>query len=592
MTTGTLAIVQARMGSARLPGKVLRPIHGRPLLWHILYRLRKCRRIDTIVVATSTESQDDDIEAFCCEADVPVVRGSEKNVLARFNLAVQKFDPSLIVRVNADAPLIDPVFIDTLIRTVTKQDADIAFGPPGVPCLHGGVDPISRRAFDRLITKAGNDPVAQEHVTGYLKKHPGFGKIARIDIEPALQFGDARLSIDTQADIDFIEMLYALSNAEVGELNIRDVSALLQMQPELRKINAHVQQKSLDHRGGTVVMRCDGGHDIGFGHVTRSLAVARVLRDTHGFGVVFAMAADAAANARVSSEGFKVETWAGGRDEEAWLEKVFGNHAPVAVVYDIRTGLSPSAVRRLKTPRQLTVMLDDGSPRRLEADIVAYPPVQQVYDLDWIGFGGTKLIGWEWVILPNAVRERSAPKPSSGCSGLLVSMGGSDPLNLTWDVACRLKDSEAEIDPIFVIGPGFVMPDLLNKRLRSLFPEARIAVKPSSLADLFEQAGLAITMYGVTAQELAAAGVPALYLCLDEDHCFSARSLAERGVGITLGLADEVDWPSVMAKIEQLLVDGDELALMAKRGPRLIDGQGAERLAALISKKIEVRVAA
>ncbi len=591
MTTGTLAIVQARMGSARLPGKVLRSIHGRPLLWHILHRLRKCKRIDTIVVATSTEAQDDDIETFCRQADMPVVRGSEKNVLARFNLAVQKFDPSLIVRVNADAPLVDPVFIDTLIRTVKKQDADIAFGPPGVPCLHGGVDPISRRAFDRLVTKAGDDPVAQEHVTGYLKKHPGFGKIARIDIEPALQFEDARLSIDTQADIDFIEMLYTLSNAEVGELNIRDVSALLRMQPELRKINAHVQQKSLDHRGGTVVMRCDGGHDIGFGHVTRSLAVARVLRDAHGFGVVFAMAADTAANARVSTEGFEVETWPGHRDEEVWLEEVLAKHTPVAVVYDIRTGLSSSAVRRLKPPQQLTVMLDDGSPRRLEADIVAYPPVQQVYDLDWIGFRGTKLIGWEWVILPNAMRERSTAKQFES-RRLLISMGGSDPLNLTWDVACRLKASEAEIDPIFVIGPGFAKPDLLYKRLLSLFPDARIAVKPSSLADLFEQSDLAITMYGVTAQELAAAGVPAFYLCLDEDHCFSARSLAERGVGISLGLADEVDWSSVMAKIERLLIDGDELALMAKRGPRLIDCQGAERLAALISEKIGARAVA
>ena len=592
MSDKVLAIVQARMGSTRLPGKVLRDIAGKPLLWHILHRLGKCRRVDEIVVATSTHKDDDEIERYCGKCSVPVIRGDESNVLSRFEKAVAVVDPSLIIRVNADAPLIDPAFIDHMITPVQAGDADTAFGPAGVPCAHDGVDPISRKAFDRLVAKASDDPVAQEHVTGFLKANPSFSRIANLDIEPALQVDGIRLSIDTQADVRLIEQLYIRSGAPAGDLDLREALALLQADPSLRAINSHVRQKSVAQESGLVVMRCDGGPDIGFGHVMRSLAVARALRDVQGLGVIFAMRPDGPANRRVVEDGFEVETWPENQTEENWLRGILRDKRPRAVVLDIRTGLSRPSLHRLKQDVDLTVLLDDGSPRRLAADMVVYPPVPQVQDLDWIGFTGEKQVGWEWIILPHASELAPTRTQNNTVPKVLVTMGGSDPLKLTWDVACLLREMRTEVDPVFVIGPGFGDADLLHKRLNGLLPSARVLRQPKSLADVYAEVDFAITMYGVTAQELAAAGVPSAYICLDDDHCDSARSLTERGVGVTLGLGDDFDATHVAKELSSLLADPDERALMSKRGPRLIDGKGADRLAAKIVERLAKRAAA
>ena len=592
MGNKTVAIIQARMGSTRLPGKVLQHIWGKPLLWHVLHRVRKCRRVNEIVVATSTSPADDAIEEYCDAHDVMLVRGPEDNVLARFDLAVQATNPSVIVRVNADAPLIDPTFVDHMIRTVTDEDADTVMGSADTPCIHDGVDPVSRVAFDRLVSEVGDDPVVQEHVTGYFKKDPAFGKIAELTIERGLQFEGARLSIDTQADVDFVEALYRRSGASVGDLDLRDVANMLRNDPSLNAINGHVRQKEISQTSGVVLVRCDGGQSIGFGHVTRSLAIARALRDQQGLGVRFAMANDENAIGRVVADGFPVDVWPAGQHEERWIERLMSTYRPCCVVYDIRTGLSREAMARLKSNSPLTVVVDDGSPRRLEGDIVVYPPVQQVEDLDWIGFKGTKLVGWEWIILPATTKRAHQPIERGGTRRILVTMGGADPLNLTWEIACKLAEMKEVVDPIFVIGPGFGQSQLLERRLRRLLPDAEIVCRPNSLAKLFNRVDIAVTMFGVTAQELAAAGVPAIYVCLDEDHFYSARSLTDRGVGITLGLGDEIDWERAADAIQSVLADDAELSLMSKRGPRLVDGRGAERLAELIGQRLADRAAA
>ncbi len=172
-----VAIVQARMGSTRLPGKVLRPIAGKPLLWHVVHRLRRCRTVDAIVIATSTNPRDDAILNFCRDERIDAIRGPEDNVLARFALAAERSNADVIVRVSADAPLLDAAFIDHLVEELIAKDGDYVLIEPGTLCAHDGVDPFSRRALDKLMREAAQDPVAREHVTGYFKLHPDFVRI-------------------------------------------------------------------------------------------------------------------------------------------------------------------------------------------------------------------------------------------------------------------------------------------------------------------------------------------------------------------------------------------------------------------------------
>ena len=138
------------MGSTRLPGKVLMPVAGRPLLWHVIHRLKKSRRLDQIVIATSSNPLDDAIVAFAEKQGVAVVRGPEDDVLARFALAAEATDADMILRVSSDSPFLDADFIDHLL------DALIAGGGDTVtmdgPCAHEGVDPFSRNGLNMPTT--------------------------------------------------------------------------------------------------------------------------------------------------------------------------------------------------------------------------------------------------------------------------------------------------------------------------------------------------------------------------------------------------------------------------------------------------------
>ncbi len=221
-----VAIVQARMGSPRFPGKMLQRLAGRPLLWHVVTRLRLCQNLNTVVLATTTEIGDDALAAFGEVLCVPVFRGSETNVLARLAEVADTTKADIVVRVNGDAPLIDPPLIDRLVETMIVKDADYVMPPADVPCFHDGVDPLSRRALDKLCAEVPDDPLAREHVTGYFKVHPSFVRIAVLNVPEALRVKGPRLSIDTPDDLVFFKDLYARFRAAPGALDLRQVATL------------------------------------------------------------------------------------------------------------------------------------------------------------------------------------------------------------------------------------------------------------------------------------------------------------------------------------------------------------------------------
>jgi len=219
-----VGIIQARMGSARFPGKMLARLAGRPLLWHIITRMRMAVSLDDLVLATTSEIGDDILAMFAKGLGLAVIRGPEENVLQRFVMAAEARRADVVVRINGDAPLVDPLLTDKLVTALLHADADLASAPEGVPCFHDGVDVMSRRILDRMYREAGNDPVAREHVTGYLKRNPDFGTRVCIEVEHALLHESPRLSIDVPADLAFFEELYRRFEARPGHLDLRSVA--------------------------------------------------------------------------------------------------------------------------------------------------------------------------------------------------------------------------------------------------------------------------------------------------------------------------------------------------------------------------------
>jgi spore coat polysaccharide biosynthesis protein SpsF len=232
-----LAVLQARMSSTRLPGKVLRPILGRPMLSWQIERIKRSTAIDRLVVATSDEVSDDAIEAFCDTNAVLCYRGALHDVLARFVGAVEAFGPAEhVVRLTADCPLIDWTIIDAAVDLQKSEGSDLA-GNGIIRTFPDGLDVevIASSALYRAHREA-TAAEFREHVTQYIYRNPEKFRLAHLTQTPDL--GALRWTVDTAADFEMVTRVFA----GLADLNNRflqpDVLQFLQEHPEIEAINA------------------------------------------------------------------------------------------------------------------------------------------------------------------------------------------------------------------------------------------------------------------------------------------------------------------------------------------------------------------
>lgn len=584
MTTGTaeprvVAIVQARMGSTRFPGKVLRPIAGKPLLWHTVHRLKRCKTLHAIAIATSTAHRDDAIAGFCRDEGIAVIRGPEENVLARYVLAADRMNADVIVRVSSDAPLLDEEFIDHLVNALIAQNGDYVLVEPDAPCAHDGVDPFSRRALEKLAKEAAADPVAREHVSGYFKLHPEFVRIVHARPFPRLAHRPVRLTVDTPDDLAFIEALHQRMDAKAGEASLADLLLLLDREPKLTDVNAHVRQKPLQSRGGLALIHCDGGGTFGYGHLKRSLTLARALRDGEGFGVMFALSGDGPAAGMIRDAGFEHAVFSGFGKANA-LNTLVSAQKPDILICDGGGAISRAQLTRYRATVPVTAVIDDSSDRRLAASHAYYPPVPQTKYLSWAGAGTTVRIGWEWALLGFDPAKFSHIAPGDGRVRVGVSMGGSDPFDFTRLAASALAKIGAPFRARFVIGPGFRDAQRLSRDIEAMSPAFETIQGVTELGSVFAETDLALVSFGVTAYELAALGVPALYIALTDDHALSASSFSEAGMGAVLGLGRVLRPDDIARACWKLILDEQRRRDMRAAGLNAMDSRAGARIAA------------
>lgn len=240
-----VAIVQARMGSTRLPGKVLMDISGRPMLWHVLTRLSFARSLSEVWVATTTSCRDDQLAALSSSWGYHCFRGSEDDVLSRYYHAALTAGASVVVRVTSDCPLIDPEVTDRVIKTCIASGADYASNivertyPRGLDVEAFRFDALARA--HREATK----PYEREHVTPYIWQNPSQFKIVSVGAEENLRRPELRLTVDTEDDLALVREIYRRLYEEGRVFGIHEVLELLDSEPHLARINAHVKQKPL-----------------------------------------------------------------------------------------------------------------------------------------------------------------------------------------------------------------------------------------------------------------------------------------------------------------------------------------------------------
>ncbi len=241
----TVAIIQARMSSTRLPGKVLKMAEGRTMLDRMVERVRKAELVDEVVVATTTDPSDEPVIELCQKLKTPVFRGSLQDVLDRFYQAAVIHQADIIVRLTGDCPLIDPVLIDDVVRALIEQKADFACNrlpPPMTRTYPIGLDveACTFHALERAWKEAG-EKHEREHVLPYLYSVPGRFKVVQLNHSEDL--GGLRWTLDTLEDLKLLEQIYARFNGR-NDFSWLDVLDLFRREPQLAEINGQVHHKS------------------------------------------------------------------------------------------------------------------------------------------------------------------------------------------------------------------------------------------------------------------------------------------------------------------------------------------------------------
>lgn len=225
-----LCIVQARMGSNRLPGKVLKEIDGHPMIYYTLTRLIKSKYIDEIVLATSNKEIDNPLQEYIVkELKMDVFRGSEDNVLERYKLCCDKYNGDIIIRITGDCPLIDPCIVDNVITKFLVSNYDyVRLDVPNTFFRGFDVEVFSRETLERVCDIVSNDKTLSdneyksyiEHVTYYIYNHSREFKIGYVRNDKLIK-EKTNYSVDTEEDFERIKKIIS-ENAFVGYKQIEE----------------------------------------------------------------------------------------------------------------------------------------------------------------------------------------------------------------------------------------------------------------------------------------------------------------------------------------------------------------------------------
>jgi spore coat polysaccharide biosynthesis protein SpsF len=237
-----VAIIQARCGSARLPGKVLMDIVGHSMFSRVVERTRQARTLTEVVLATSTEKRDEPLATLAAGLDVPCFRGSEGDVLSRFVGAAKAFNADLVVRLCADCPLLDGAVIDQVVRAFLKSK--------GIDYISNTLEHTFPRGLDTEVFSPdallrahleARSPYEREHVTPYIYKHPELFSLR--NVIHTSDFSAYRLTVDQAADLEMVRKIY--QHFQNRNFTFLDVIHFLSANPDVAQLNQKFKRKEV-----------------------------------------------------------------------------------------------------------------------------------------------------------------------------------------------------------------------------------------------------------------------------------------------------------------------------------------------------------
>jgi glutamate-1-semialdehyde 2,1-aminomutase/spore coat polysaccharide biosynthesis protein SpsF len=590
--TKTVAIIQARFGSTRLPGKVLKPLGSGIVLDQAIQRCRAIPSIDAVVIATTDREEDGAIVAAAERAGALVHRGSSEDVLSRYAGAAKRSDADVVLRLTSDCPLIDPGICERVIRLRAETGADYASNnmprlyPHGLDC-----EVFTREVLDRAdrTATAGYD---REHVTPWLRRSADLTRAGVIGPGwPAVQ---QRWTLDFPEDYDFFAALFPLLPQD-RIAGMDEVLGILAAHPEIVAINAHRRVGGPGAKptsAPAAVFRFEADKKTGFGHAMRCNAFA-ILLDQLGWRVFWAVSEPTAAFLKESTPpGAIIDVTRGAAAEQAAaIFRGCGGSCELLVVDHY--GATLELENAMAHAGATVCVFDDLVEAQSDADLIVNPaPDIAAEAYRAIARPESRfLLGPQNAILRMqfaASRARVAARIAArrGIERLLVAFGGTDPVNGTGIALTALEATDIpRID--VMLGAKAAHLDAVRAQAARMGERVNLMLDVAEVAETMALADLVIGAPGTGTWERACLGLPSLLVGIADNQKINAETVAAHGAALVCGFLTTDPEDKVVAglrtNLDRLRQDPALYQRMHEAALALCDGRGALRLAAAVT---------
>lgn len=529
-----IAFVVARLSSSRLPAKQLRKIGEKSVIQWTLEQLEQSTEIDQTVIATVAEEENIPLKDFAttCGIECYWYQGEVDHVTNRLRTAAEQYDADICLLISGDCPLISAAAIDYAVQEFrTNSDAEVAaFAPQGDrTCMLEGVHIVRKRAWQRADDLSVR-PEQKEHQFPVMGQQPHLFSWLPIDLPPQYYARHHRLSVDTPADLEFMNTLHRRLTQQHLAFNLENILELLEQQPQLKKINSHVYQRKLIEENNRALFIIDAGSPYGRGHLMRCSELAKQLIEGHGWSVTFLLDDQEGTN-YLEAQGFRTQWGAFGRSVKKGQDTTTVSVSAAAVqcslvVIDIFDQRTPKqGWRHALTTGQAVVSLGNRQKWSSECDLIIMPrPAVEKYN-EHENLPPT-LSGPDYLILRHSVWSKT--RKASKDLDLLVYLHDTDlraPINVCAD--------KLGLSCIFIGG--------FNKQLPELMRQAR-----------FFLSGFGVSSYEALSLNTYPLCWPHSEINRDDALKFYAAFELQQG------LVENIDQ---LEKTLKILLDGDDITL-------------------------------
>jgi spore coat polysaccharide biosynthesis protein SpsF len=594
-----IAIVQARMGSSRLPGKMMMPLAGKPLIDYALARLCSVLKpegmLDAIVLATSTETNNDPLVEHVSSRwpKVIVVRGPEDDVLSRFVSSIEKIGATVVVRATGDCPFINIDALHRMLDALTGAEADAVNYRPGYEYVDKGLEVVSADALIRASADPALTPRDREHVTSLMYRFPDRYRVRYIESAPMLRRGDIRLTVDTPEDLRFFEALIKTLPADPCRISLDQIVAILDAHPEIKTINAASGRKSTLHERARLGFRCDGGTEIGLGHVVGSIRLATLLARELGIGAEFVVQENHATQSLINKTGFSMEVLPGNtlpeNDIDRLIEKTKESDWSGVVINFCKEDLE-------RYTTHFHLIKDSGMPLIFMDNPL--PPSYRMGDLlinalphpDYEGYEPDKhpncLDGLEYFI-PGVEAPPPARVIKPEVERVLIAMGGADKSNLTSLVIKGLSAAGFKGFADVILGSACPHHETVRKDMDDAGITGSLHTNVSDLDQRMVSADLGFSGLGLTTYEMAYCLLPACIISGSVLNSNAAEQYVQKyHAAEHLGFYETIDSRKISSWFLKISDDQDRRFALSDAGYRV--GKNIDQVVSAVSKTLDL----